>query len=134
MKVTFDTQTIQLIKLIEDLTGVFVKDCLIEDNVAYVVVEEGKIGMVIGREGRNIKQLERISGKNIKLFEFSSDLKSFIKKLIPQAIEISVEGNRVEVKVNKTDRPIVIGRDGKKLEIFKKLLQRNHEVNELIIR
>jgi len=40
----------------------------------------------------------------------------------------------VEVRVEKKYKPMVIGRDGKKLKIFKEILQRNHNVDDLIIR
>lgn len=61
----------------------------------------------------------------------------FIKNLIPQATEIKIKNGEkisVEVRVEKKDRAIVIGREGKNLKLYKELLERNHGVNELIIR
>ena len=76
--------------------------------------------------------------KNIKIFEFSSDINSFIKKLIPQASAIKIRNDSdkmiVEVKVDKKNKAMVIGRQGKNLKVFKELLSRNHKVNDLFVR
>jgi N utilization substance protein A len=136
----FDTETIRLMTLFENITGVPVKDCIndTDTNTVYFIVEEGKIGMAIGKNGNSVKHAEKIIGKTIKIFEFSNELSHFAKHLIPQAVEVKVtnENNKkiVEIKVEKKDRALVIGRDGKKLNLFKQLMQRTHGINDLIIR
>lgn len=139
MTVTFNTESIRLITLFENLTGTAVKDCVIDsaNNTVYFVIEEGKIAIAIGKNGGSVKNAERLIKKNIKIFEFSPDLSCFIKNLIPQATEIKIKNGEkisVEVRVEKKDRAIVIGREGKNLKLYKELLERNHGVNELIIR
>ena len=139
MSLTFNTESIRLITLFENLTGTMVKDCVIDDtnNTVYFVIEEGKVGIAIGKNGGCVKNVERLIKKNVKIFEFSGDLGSFIKNLIPQASDVRIKNGEsimVEVKVDKKDKAIVIGREGKNLKLFKELLHRNHGVNELIIR
>jgi len=139
MVLIFDTETIRLITLFENLTGTGVKDCLIDNsvNTVYFVVEEGKVGMAIGKNGDSVKNVENLIKKNIKIFEFSNNLNDFIKKIIPQGIEIKVRNEdriMVEVRVEKKDKAMVIGRDGKNLKLYKELLGRNYGVNEVIIR
>lgn len=137
---TFDTETIRLITLFENMTHAPVKDCLVDDstNTVYFVVEEGKIGIAIGKNGSNVKHAEQIIGKTIKLFEFSNDIVSFAKKIIPQATAIKVrnEDGRVtiEVRVEKKNRPIVIGREGRNLKVYKELFKRSHNVDNVMIR
>ncbi len=139
MSLTFDTETIRLITLFENLTGVRVKDCLIdkENNTVYFVIEEGMVGIAIGKNGSVVKNAEKVIGKNIKIFEFSKDLKTFVKNLIPQANEVKIKNDNnlitVEVKVDKKEKAIVIGRDEKNLKILKQLFQRNHKVNNLVV-
>ena len=130
--ITLDNEAIRLITLFENLTGASVKDCLIEGNVVYFLIEEGMVGMAIGRNGRNVKNAERIIGKQVKLFEFSKDLRTFVRNLIPQAQDIKINGERVEVRVDKIHRPIVIGREKKNLEVFRKILKRNFGVDIII--
>jgi N utilization substance protein A len=139
MVLIFDTESIRLITLFENLTGTNVKDCLIDNsiNTVYFVVEEGKVGMAIGKNGDSVKNVENLIKKNIKIFEFSNNLNDFIKKIIPQGIEIKVRNEdkiMVEVKVDRKDKAMVIGRDGKNLKLYKELLGRNYGVNEVIIK
>jgi N utilization substance protein A len=140
MALTFDTKTIHLINIFENLTNVSVNDCIIDDssNTVYFIVKEGEIGLAIGKNGENVKNAEKILRKNVKIFEFSSDLSKFVKNLIPSANDINIKDENgkitVEVKINKTDKVFVIGRDGKNLKIYKEILQRSHNVSDLIVR
>jgi len=127
--ITIDSEAIRLITLFENLTGASVKDCIIEGDTVYFLMEEGMMGRAIGKNGRNVKRVERMIGKNIKLFEFSEDIKTFTKRVIPYAIQIDVNKDCVEVKVNKVYRPVVIGRDGRNVEILRKIFKRNFGVD-----
>jgi N utilization substance protein A len=124
--------------LFENLTGVPVKDCLVEDNIAYFLVNEENVGMAIGKNGNSVKNIENVINKTVKIFGFSSDLNKFVKNLIPRAIDIKINNQEgktvVEVSVEKSDRPVIIGREGKNLKILKEFLRRNHNVDDLVIR
>ena len=50
MVIKFDTEMIRLMTLFENLTGVPVKDCLIEENVVYFLVNEENVGIAIGEK------------------------------------------------------------------------------------
>lgn len=134
----FDTETIRLMTLFENLTGVPVKDCLVEENTIYLLVEEENIGIAIGKNGNSVKNAENVMNKTIKIFGFSNDLKKFVKNLIPNTtgMKISDEEGKIviEVSVEKNDRAMIIGREGKNLKILKELLKRSHGVSDLIIR
>jgi N utilization substance protein A len=138
MVIRFDTETIRLMTLFENLTGVPAKDCLVEENVVYFLVDEENVGMAIGKNGNSVKNVENVINKTVKIFGFSNDLNKFVKNLVPKATDIKIidqEGKKiVEVSIEKSDRPIVIGREGKNLKILKELLKRNHNVDDLIIR
>lgn len=136
--IKFDTETIRLFNIFETLTGVQAKDCLIKENIVYFLVDEEKIGLVVGRNGNVIRNVEKILNKNIKLFGYSDNLVKFVKNLIPKASNIKIfeeNGKKiVEVNVEKTDKPLIIGREGKNLKILKELLKRNHKIDDLIVR
>lgn len=140
MTVKFDTETIRLINLFENMSNAPVKDCIAdsENNTLYFIIEEGKAGIAIGKNGNSVKNAERIMGKIIKIYEFSDDVATFVKKLIPQCKEVKVktenEKTVVEIKVAVKDKAVVIGRDKRNLKVFKELLQRNHNVNNLVVR
>jgi len=138
--VRFDTETIRLITLFENLTNAPVKDCLVNTstNTVYFIIEEGKVGVAIGKNGNNVRNAEKVIGKNIKLFESSDDVCIFVKNLIPQANDVRVmnecEKTLIEVKIDKKNRALVIGRDRKNIKLFKELLRRNHSVDDLIVK
>ncbi len=139
MKIEFDTETIRLINLFENLTQTNIKDCLIDrsTNTVYFVVEENEAAMAIGKNGSKIKIIEKLINRRIKVFEYSKDLKKFVKNLIPSAINIEIQNGEepiVIVNVDKIEKSVVIGRDERNLKIYKKLLERNHKVKNLIIR
>ena len=73
MTLTFDTETIRMITLFENLTDTIVKDCIVDNfnKTVYFVIEEGKIGMAIGRNGESVKHVESLIKKRVKIFEFS---------------------------------------------------------------
>lgn len=126
-----------MMTIFENLTGAKVKDCVVSENSAYIVVEKGMLGIAIGKNGSSVRRVEKALNKTIKLFEFSDDLKTFVKNLIPNSNSVNVRetGGRktVEVRVSNAEKPIVIGREGKNLKILKELVKRSHEA-ELIIR
>lgn len=138
--VTFDTDTLRLMTLFENVTHAGLKDCVVDaDNKSvYFVVQEGKAGTAIGKNGSNVKHVESLIKKDVKIFEFSSNLETFVKNLIPQTNDVKVKevdgGIVVEIKVDRGTKAIIIGRDGKNIKLFKELLQRNHNVNDLIVR
>jgi N utilization substance protein A len=139
MKLTLDTDTIRLITLFENITHAPVRDCLVdnETNTIYFIVEEGKIGIAIGKNGNSVKHAERVMGKTIKLFEFSKDIVVFAKKIIPQATAVKMRNEdgkvTIEVNIEKKNRPIVIGRGGRNLRICKELFKRNHKIDDLVV-
>lgn len=138
MPVTFDTETIQLINLFENLNKVHVKDCLIDgDNTVYFVVQ-GDVSRAIGKNGTGIRNTERLIRRYVKVVSFSDDLERFVKNLIPQAhsVNIKTEGDKIfiEVGTDKNSKAIVIGRDGKNLKVYKELLQRSYHVSDVTVR
>lgn len=136
MDVKFDEETIRLITLFENFTGSLVKDCIADEsgNTIYVIVEEGKLGVAIGKNGKNIKAIEGIVKKNIKLFEFSPDINIFAKRLVPWANRVNSTNDILEIWVDKKYRAVVIGRDKKNLNLLKKIFQRNFNIKDLVVR
>lgn len=138
MEARFDTDTIRLMSFFEETTGTSVKDCVVDGDSVYLVVDEGKAGAAIGKGGANVKNAEKTIGKSIKVFEFSNDCVAFVKNMVPKATEVTMkkDGERsvVEIKVGKADMAMVIGRDGRNIRLFKELLQRNHHIDDLVVR
>lgn len=137
MTITFNTETIRLLTLFENMTNVSVRDCFVNNNVVHYVVEEGKIGLAIGKNGNLIKKAENLLEKRIKVYEYSSDPVKFIKNLIPQSKEVLIrEGVRplAEIRVDKRERGNVIGRGGKRIKVYREILKRVHNIADLRVK
>jgi len=138
MTITFTTESIRLLTLFENMTNVSVKDCLVTKDVIHYVVEEGKIGLAIGKNGNSIKNIERIVRRKVKVYEYSTNLETFVKNLIPQCKEVKTINNggsiKVEIKVGKNDRGFVIGRGGEKIKIYKEILKRIHNISDIQVK
>ena len=140
MGITFDTETIRLDTLFEIVTKATIKDCFVNDSndIVFFIVDEGKIGLAIGRDGKSVRQVEKLIKKRIKVFEFSKDLAEFARNVIPHVNNLNVRNNGseiiVEVIVDKKNKAMVIGRDGRNLELYTKLLNRTHGVSDVVVK
>ena len=138
MTIVFDMDTIRLLNLFENITNVPVKDCYVAGENVYFIVEEGKIGLAIGKGGSSIKSVEKTIGKKVKVFEYSSNPVEFVKNLIPQSKEVSLINNgetvEIQIKVDRSDKGYVIGREGEKIKIYKEILKRVHNISNLKVK
>ena len=123
IKITCDEM--RYIALFENVSGASVKDCIIDEEQgrAIFIVNQGQVGVAIGRGGRNIHTLERMTGKKHEIIEYSEDPVQFIKNALkPAAVrEVRVsertDGKKMAVvTVNPKDKGVAIGKNGKNAE------------------
>ncbi|MEM4521421.1 MAG: NusA-like transcription termination signal-binding factor, partial [Candidatus Bathyarchaeia archaeon] len=64
-------EELEYIRLFESVTGATARDCIIDNKFDRVifVIKEGEAGMAIGKGGRNISLLRKITGKNYEVVE-----------------------------------------------------------------
>ncbi|MBR9680504.1 MAG: NusA-like transcription termination signal-binding factor [Candidatus Altiarchaeota archaeon] len=121
MKLKIDNETFRFLNAFGTLTGVSAVDCFENKGEIVYVVEPGKIGVAVGKGGANIKKVENLLNKKIRLVEYSNDPTTFIRNVVypikVKNIYISTKssGDKViniqaDVKLKKT-----LIRDGKKL-------------------
>jgi len=85
IKITCDEM--RYIALFESISGASVKDCIIDEEQerAIFIVNQGQVGVAIGKGGRNIHTLERMTGKKHEIIEFSEDPATFMKNALKPA-------------------------------------------------
>lgn len=89
------SEIIGYINLFENLTRARVKDCYQGSEALIFVVQEGEAGKAIGKGGENIKRLNHLLKKRVKVVEFSSDPVKFVSNLIlPIKAEIHLEDEK----------------------------------------
>lgn len=143
MSIRLSSEEIQYIHLFESITGAAAKDCIIipeEDRIIFLVYP-GHIGVAIGREGKNIRQLKSLLKKNIEIVEFSQNLRRFVQncfrtvKILDINIETDNSGTKkfLKVTVRPEDKGLAIGKNKRNLTRAKILLKRHFKIDDVII-
>jgi N utilization substance protein A len=142
MGIKISTDEIKYIGLFESMTGATVKDCIFEDNrnkIVYVV-KEGDMGLAIGKNGTNAQKVKETLNKPIDIIEYSEDPVKFIKNIIwpvkVKSIHVSErkDGKKIAIlDINKKDKGLVIGKEGKNIDRIKNLLKRHHNLDDIMI-
>ena len=134
-KIKYDFNLMNYIKLFEDLTRAKLKDCISNEQLIFVV-EEGEIGRAIGKNGSNVKRLEGILNKKIKIVEFSNDVKQFIRNFImPLSVKDVNEENSIIsiVGPDTKTKGLLIGRESKNLNNLKSVVGRYFKIEDIRI-
>ena len=140
--IRFTNREIRFIALFESITGATVRDCIIDDenNRIIYVVKEGEMGIAIGKRGKNVSLLEKMTGKRHEIIEFSDDPARFIKNALRPArlkeirITQRTDGRTIAVvSVDPKDKGIAIGKNGKNAERIRFLAKRYFDISNVSI-
>lgn len=139
-KIRLGIEEIKYINLFESYTGAKVVDCIQEGSTLGFVVEKGDMGLAIGRNGSNIERIRKVLGKTVVAVESSEKPAEFVRNLFKPVklskIELNGDGGvgNAIIEVRRSDRSRVIGQDGTKIKIAKKLIQRHHNIGDITIK
>jgi len=140
--IRFTGTEMRYIALFESITGATVKDCILDEDVNRIifVVKEGEVGVAIGRKGKNIHLLEKMTGKKHEIIEHSESPSQFIKNALRPArvMEIRIterpDGKSIAVvSVNPRDKGVAIGKNGKNAERIRFLAKRYFQIQNVSI-
>ena len=130
------------IALFQSITGATVKDCIVDADLNRIifVVKEGSIGMAIGKGGKNIHMLEKMTGKKHEVIEHSENPAQFIKNALKpaQVAEVRItermDGKTIAViSVNPRDKGVAIGKNGRNAERIRFLAKRYFQIQNVSI-
>ncbi|MDH5449676.1 MAG: NusA-like transcription termination signal-binding factor [Candidatus Bathyarchaeota archaeon] len=140
--VRFTSREMRYIALFESITGATAKDCVVDEDLNRIifVVKEGDVGAAIGRKGKNIHLLERMTGKKHEIIEHSENPAQFIKNALRPAHvnEIRIterpDGKTIAVvSVNPRDKGVAIGKNGRNAERIRFLAKRYFRIQNVSI-
>ncbi len=132
--IKIDTETFRVISIFERVTKVQPRDCILSENSAYFLIDGGKTGLAIGKKGVTAKKLARLISKDVRIFEYSENPETLVKNLIPSAENIEISGPIAKLMVPEKNKPAVIGRGGKNINVVKEFLERHCGITDLKIR
>lgn len=122
----------KLITLFESVTGANVKDCIADEKITIFIIEEGQMGKAIGKSGANIKRVENMLKKKIKLVEFSNDLLQFVRNMIYpiEALEIKKEDGSIVIHGKDTgSKAMLIGRERQNINSLTQIARRYFDIS-----
>tara|TARA_B100002003_G_C13814575_1_gene401337 strand:+ start:231 stop:644 length:414 start_codon:yes stop_codon:yes gene_type:complete len=132
-KIRYDINIIKYISLFETLVRVNVKDC-IDTNPLTFVVEQNYIGRAIGKNGVNVKRLERMFNRKIKILEFNPEVLQFVKNVISplKGDELSKKDNTIIINVkDNTSKALLIGRESQNIKNTTQIVKRHFEIDDI---
>lgn len=121
----------KFISLFETITQAKLKDVVDEESRLLFVVEEGEIGKAIGKNGVNVKRLENVLNKRIRIVEFNNDLLQFVRNLIyPLAAREIKEENKIVTIAGQDGKTkgLLIGRNAQNLRAYENVAKRYFEI------
>jgi N utilization substance protein A len=130
-------ETMQCINIASNLIKIDILDCMITEDKLIFLVKKGQLGAAIGIKASNLEKLRKAFKKNIKFVEFDSDKEQFIYNLCkPFKINnVLLEGENeftvARVTVSQSDKSKIIGKDGRNIEIIRKLANRHHAIKDV---
>lgn len=134
-KIKYDFSLIKFMSLFETITNAKLKDCFIDElKQTIFVVEEGQIGKAIGHKGNNVKRIENILKRKIKIIEFNKELIQFVKNMVYpiQIKEIREENNIITITpADSKSRGYLIGRGAINLRNYEKIVKRYFDIKEI---
>ena len=132
----------RLMSLFQSVTGATARDCVEDEKKDRVifVVNEGKMGLAIGKGGSHIKNLQNLVKRNVELVEYSEDAIKFLKNILNSKLVSDVKVNtradgslQAIVTVDPKKKGIVVGREGRNAEKARLLAKRYFEISSVLI-
>lgn len=140
--IKLSTDQMRLMSLFQNVTGATARDCVEDEKQDRVifVVNEGKMGLAIGKGGSHIKNLQNIVKRNVELVEYFDDATKFLKNILNSKLVTDVKLNKRDdgtlqaiVTVDPKKKGIVVGREGRNAEKARLLAKRYFEISSVLI-
>lgn len=142
MPVKLTSEELRYMALLNDVTGVQAKDCIIDNGVSSIIfiVPPGQAGLAVGTKGKNVKRLSKILGRRIEVVEWASTLEDFVKNIFLPARVLKIRLNKMPdgkkvlyVRVDPEDRGIAIGKGGRNVAKARAILKRYYNIDVISV-
>jgi len=129
------------IALFESVTGATAKDCLIDEKAERIIflAKQGDMGLAIGKAGKNIQALRKITGRQVEVVEQADTPEQLIRNALAPAkvkeIRTTESPDRkiVVVEVEPRDKALAIGRNGRTIDKTRMLAKRYFQIDHVVI-
>jgi len=130
------------ISLFQSISGATARDCILDEKMNRIifVVNEGDMGLAIGKGGSSIKSAEKQLGKPVEVVEYAEDPKDFIinalntRKISEIRMSEKPGGTKAAlIIVDQRNKGEVVGRSGRNAERARLLAKRYFDVESIRI-
>jgi len=140
-KIKLTSDEMKCIALFESITGATAKDCLIDEKAERIIflVKQGEMGLAIGRAGKNIQTLRKMTGRQVEIVEQADTPEQLIKNALAPAqvkeIRITEKPERkiVVVEVEPKDKALAIGKNGRTIDKTRILAKRYFQIDHVVV-
>ena len=138
-RIKLSMEEMRLIALFENITGATANDCIIDSDRIVFLAKPGEMGLAIGKAGKNINMLRRMTGKPIEVVEFGDTIEGLVKNCLAPAkikeVRITERPDRkiVVVEVEPQDKALAIGKNGRTIDKTRMLAKRYYQVDHVQI-
>ena len=132
-------EEMRLIALFENITGATANDCVIDSDRIVFIAKPGEMGLAIGKAGKNINMLRKMTGKPIEVVEFAETVEGLVKNCLAPAkikeVRITERPDRkiVVIEVDPKDKALAIGKNGRTIDKTRMLAKRYYQVDHVQI-
>ena len=138
-RIKLSMEEMRLIALFENITGATANDCVIDSDRILFIAKAGEMGLAIGKGGKNINMLRKMTGKPIEVVEFADTAEGLVKNCLAPAkikeVRITERPDRkiVVVEVEPKDKALAIGKNGRTIDKTRMLAKRYYQVDHVQI-
>jgi N utilization substance protein A len=138
-RIKLSMEEMRLIALFENITGATANDCVIDSDRIIFIAKAGEMGLAIGKGGKNINMLRKMTGKPIEVVEFGDTVEGLVKNCLAPAkikeVRITERPDRkiVVVEVEPKDKALAIGKNGRTIDKTRMLAKRYYQVDHVQI-
>jgi N utilization substance protein A len=134
-KISYNAELLKIMSLFERITKTNLKDCFIDQNsLLTFVVKQNQIGKAIGKNAVNVKKIQNLLNRKIKIVEFNSDLIKFVRNLIAplKILEVKNENHSIFIKGSDVrTKGLLIGKNSKNLRNLENIVKKYFKIKEI---
>lgn len=140
-KIKLTSEEMKYMALFESTTGATVQDCVIDEKLSRIifVAKQGDMGLAIGKGGKNINTLRRMTSRQIEVVEYADTPEQLIRNSLSPArikeIRVTERPDKkiVVVEVDAQDKAIAIGKNGRTIDKTRLLVKRYFDIDHVVV-
>ena len=140
-RIKLTSDEMKCIALFESITGATANDCVIDEKAERIifVAKQGEMGLAIGKAGKNIQTLRKMTGRHVEVVEQADTAEQLIKNSLAPAqvkeIRITEKPDRkiVVVEVDPKDKALAIGKNGRTIDKTRMLAKRYFQIDHVVV-